>query len=106
MRTPIAATCHEAFCCADCGHDTKAMGERYMVAHWLWESVMWGRPATMLCIGCLEDRFGRRLYPDDFIDCPLNHGGVMRQSLRLRSRLGNVALTPKSAEIVGLSHGR
>ena len=43
----------------------------------------------MLCIGCLERRFGRILYAEDFIDCPLNANetGYWQQSLRLRSRL-------------------
>lgn len=75
--------------CHDCGHDTEVMGELYMVHHWIWEWSTGGEHANMLCIGCLEKRFGRILSSRDFIDCPLNNNedNYWTQSLRLRSRL-------------------
>ena len=78
------------FCCQDCGHDTKLIRERYMVRESIWESAIWERgPATMLCVGCLEARLGRRLGHEDFINCPLNYGDGMieRHSQRLIHRL-------------------
>jgi hypothetical protein len=40
----------------------------------------------MLCIGCLEERLGRRLNANDFTDAPVNHGFTW-QSERLQNRL-------------------
>lgn len=75
--------------CQDCGHDTRQMGELYMVHPDLWSQVLqdtgW---ANMLCVGCLESRLGRRLCRDDFPEfIPLNYYSPFRQSLRLRQRL-------------------
>lgn len=75
--------------CQDCGHDTYMMGELYMLQFYLWEKATETRYAQMLCIGCVEERLGRRLERSDFINCPLNFElrYTKRQSLRLRSRL-------------------
>lgn len=78
----------ERFMCDECGHDTRAMDELYMVHHKLWEAMADG--AHMLCVGCLEGRMGRSLNPDDFLPCPLN-SGMAPQSLRLRRALGGAA---------------
>ena len=92
--------------CADCGVDTWALGEMYMVRHDLWKWAVGDRylvydydgrlkdktgPGTvMLCIGCLEHRIGRELEPDDFTDAPINWcpmAGNGHQSNRLKDRL-------------------
>ncbi len=72
--------CHQ---CEDCGHDTRRMGEYYMVQHAVWDEAISSRWADMLCIGCLEDRIGRRLTAAVFLECPLNVRDQKR-SLRLR----------------------
>jgi len=83
-------TQNEVRMCQDCGHDTYMMGELYMLQFYLWDDMLertgW---AHMLCIGCVEERLGRRLERSDFINCPLNFElrYTKRQSLRLRSRL-------------------
>lgn len=56
--------------CEDCGVNTFDIDEYYMVKDEIWFSVcddVYG----MLCIGCLEERLGRRLTPTDFMDCKL-----------------------------------
>jgi hypothetical protein len=81
--------------CVDCKVDTGAggNGEFYMVKNAVWQAA--GMDPTdcpenyrrfYLCIGCLEERLGRRLTPEDFLDCPLNHRPS--QSARLNDRLG------------------
>jgi hypothetical protein len=69
--------------CVDCRVDTIGVREFYRVH----DSV---RPLAelggCLCIGCLEERIGRRLTPADFTDAPINRFGG--SSARLRSRLG------------------
>jgi hypothetical protein len=67
--------------CDDCGIDTtpctgkrgcrhKGKWEWYMVWPELWEQA---GSARYLCIGCLEQRLGRRLFAEDFNpDLPVN----------------------------------
>jgi hypothetical protein len=69
--------------CVDCGVDTLDAGEYYAVSEAVWPLDPLG---GMLCIGCLEDRIGRRLTPVDFTDAPIN--SARGSSARLRSRLG------------------
>jgi len=38
-----------------------------------------------LCIGCLEERLGRHLTADDFMDVPLNDLSIPNTSSRLRA---------------------
>jgi hypothetical protein len=75
--------------CVACGVDTTAIGEYYMVADAIWET--YGPADGCLCIGCLEDRMGRRLRPGDFQNAPVN-GECERHSDRLRDRLGVTTL--------------
>jgi hypothetical protein len=79
--------------CRDCGLDTFAAAEYYMVHHDLWAEYVGprdGSGACFLCIACLEDRMDRRLTADDFLPCPLNDDPYMGpRSPRLQSRLGN-----------------
>ena len=76
---------NERHACHDCGHDTDALGEYYMLNDELWSDAIAGDYAHMLCIGCLEARFGRRLAPMDFNGAPVN--APYGKSLRLRSRM-------------------
>lgn len=72
---------HKPSSCADCGIDTappigqgrdRKIGrwEHYMVHDHIWKE--FGVGDGFLCIGCLEDRLGRKLTPLDFIDLPIN----------------------------------
>jgi hypothetical protein len=74
--------------CADCGVNTLAIGEWYIVKDEVWKAA--GRLGDLtdsffLCIGCLELRLERRLMPDDFTDAPVND--PTGSSRRLRDRL-------------------
>jgi hypothetical protein len=81
--------------CFECGVDTIAIGEWYMVRDNVWlAAVPWdarrargrrARGSTFLCIGCLEARLGRRLAPGDFMYLPINEPAGA--SPRLRERL-------------------
>jgi hypothetical protein len=69
--------------CVDCSVDTINAGEYYAVRDDVWPLDPRG---GMLCIGCLEERIGRRLTPADFTDAPINR--VRGNSAPLRARLG------------------
>lgn len=72
--------------CKWCGIDTFDTSEMYMVTDEIWRR--YGPPTNgLLCIGCIEDRMGRQLQPDDFKDVPLNTDDRFRRSDRLRDRL-------------------
>jgi hypothetical protein len=81
--------------CADCGVGTFTLGEYYMVKDEVWELAWVGRRKPCqhldgqetLCIGCLESRIGRRLWPCDFTDAPVNDLDNGDKSDRLRNRL-------------------
>jgi len=66
--------------CVDCGLDTIAEGEWYMVHDQVWQQA-WGSleftgpGQQILCIGCLQNRIGRRLTSADFTDAPVNDHG-------------------------------
>jgi hypothetical protein len=83
--------------CLDCRTDTNDEG--YMVHNVLWLQAvehyeeMRRDKTVVLCIGCLENRIGRRLTPDDFTVCPLNQVDYYRfkKSNRLISRLKGMA---------------
>lgn len=76
MRTRLCECCDEVqsveFDCHDCKQDTITLGEFYIVVNSVWQAAK-AHEDWMLCIGCLEERLGRKLVPDDFLDCPLNH---------------------------------
>jgi hypothetical protein len=63
----------ELFWCLDCPLNTKELLEYYNVHDNIWNSVASPNDG-MLCIGCLENRLGRRLSRNDFSDAPINHG--------------------------------
>ena len=75
--------------CQDCGHDTNAMHEYYMVHDNVWcTAVTPEQHAHMLCIGCLEARLDRHLKAEDFMNIRLNYErGWQRRSLLLQHRL-------------------
>ena len=75
--------------CVWCGVHTSEIGEWYMVHDEIWDRH--GPVRGCLCIGCLEDRVGRRLRPEDFTDAPINGDRGCHQSERLRDRLGITA---------------
>lgn len=77
--------------CLDCGANTAAIGEYYMVKDSVWTQAA-EMDAGMLCIGCLEERLGRQLEPDDFLDIPLNHEPSC--SARLRARVLGIEEAP------------
>lgn len=76
------------FNCADCGINTWEIHEYYMVIDKVWK--VHGVDMGMLCIGCLEDRMGRRLVPWDFAQVPVNWNLPHQcHSERLLTRLGD-----------------
>ena len=83
-----------AFFCVDCGVDTGAIDEYYIVNDRVWYQA-WpdytqnGYPGDgMLCIGCLERRLGRTLASGDFEHLPINN--ELHGSSRLRDRLTRI----------------
>ncbi|QFG12256.1 Hypothetical Protein OBI_RACECAR_152 [Arthrobacter phage Racecar] len=74
------------FECMDCPVNTHYIHEYYMVQFDLWYSVV-PSGEGMLCIGCLEDRLGRELTTEDFIEAPVNYG-IFGMSDRFRARAG------------------
>ena len=85
--------------CIDCQFDVSTLtpgpGERYMVTDEIWKLAVPDDPFDpnaeedkwVLCIGCLEDRIGRRLKSTDFTDAPINDPKPGYHSERLLSRL-------------------
>jgi hypothetical protein len=74
------------FLCLDCYVDTGKIHEHYFIETILWLSVV-GSKTGMLCIGCLENRLGRRLVPSDFPPVTINNPKLTSMSLRLLSRV-------------------
>jgi hypothetical protein len=70
--------------CVDCNANTAAIGEYYMVWPDVWAKSGLASDDGMLCIGCLEQRLGRRLAMHDFTAAPVNFEHV---GSRLRERL-------------------
>ena len=73
--------------CLDCGVDTLASLEYYMVHDKVWPLGKLDGDG-LLCIGCLEQRIGRQVTRDDFTAVPINCGPW---SARLTDRLGGQA---------------
>ena len=61
----------ENFICLDCGVNTDEISEYYMLTGEVWKQAV-PDLAGMLCISCVELRLGRQLWPEDFMDAPLN----------------------------------
>lgn len=75
----------------DCGVDTDALDEYYVLHNDLWAHV---HPDIdgHLCVGCVECRIGRKLTAADFADAHINTTDKLRRSPRLRDRLGSERL--------------
>ena len=71
------------FKCRDCDNDYDEYS--YMVHDHVWKAGGLPEYGGMLCVGCLEERIGRRLCRDDFKNASLN--GLTDQSLRLQDRM-------------------
>ena len=70
--------------CARCGAGTRA--EYCSLDDGVWREA--ARPGErFLCLGCVEDRLGRRLAPGDFDDAPVNRWPSMGRGERRRSPL-------------------
>jgi hypothetical protein len=76
--------------CLDCGVDTDAINEYYMVLDSIWEQATNGLEGH-LCIECLERRLGRALYPSDFSTRNINTDPSTPRSTRLATRLAKAA---------------
>lgn len=65
----------ENFICLDCGINTADIGEYYMLTSAVWQEAApdEGDLGGMLCVNCVELRLGRQLWPEDFMDAPLNY---------------------------------
>jgi hypothetical protein len=85
----LAATEQWEHDCVDCGTDST--DERYMVLHDVWAAAGMC-PFGFLCIGCLEQRLGRRLRPDDFLEVLLNTDPGYQRSERLADRLSSATV--------------
>jgi hypothetical protein len=87
--------------CADCEVETRALGETYMVHHWLWFQATGQATVTtpngnqtfrrdqmyFLCVTCLEARLGRILTSADFTNCGLNRANRFYRSDLLMERM-------------------
>jgi hypothetical protein len=73
--------------CLDCKVDTGKIGEHYFINTSTWLSIV-GSKIGMLCIGCLENRLGRKLNRADFPDVYINSLKDGAKSIRLANRLG------------------
>lgn len=74
--------------CLDCGIDTDAIDEYYMLRDEVWREA---NPDINghLCIGCVEQRLARTLSAPDFSDRRVNTSTTIRRSARLIDRLGS-----------------
>jgi len=72
--------------CIDCGVDTDAINEQYMIHDELWRTA---NPAEtgMLCVACCERRLGRRLQRADFRPYALSAFDEITISEALRDRI-------------------
>jgi hypothetical protein len=74
--------------CDGCGRDTVTPPfEWYTVKDHIWAETGLGTHDAVLCVGCLEQRLGRQLHPEDFADVPTNKPSV-HNSERLLHRKG------------------
>lgn len=85
--------------CVDCKVNCLEINEYYMVTDACWKRAGMTQHGGMLCIGCLEERLGKRLQPRNFSECALNWRNVFipdTVSQRLLGRyLGSNPFTSK-----------
>lgn len=78
----------DQFKCIDCDVDTMNIDEYYMLKDKAWLSIV-PEDKGVLCIGCVEDRMGRKLTQKDFSSCILNKEEYSQpRSDRLLDRMG------------------
>lgn len=77
--------------CLDCGIDTDALCEYYMIHDEIWEQIHPKNDGS-LCIACVERRLGRELVATDFTDLPINTNPQLLRSPRLADRLSGVRI--------------
>ena len=82
--------------CIDCGVDTFEIGEYYMVYDPVWRAAGMEPDGGMLCLGCLSDRLGRRLYLDDFNPLPMNRRRCTARAILHAVRTGPGPIHPAS----------
>jgi hypothetical protein len=86
--TPCDDCLEDVTPCDDDGRPIENGWEWYMVTAEVWDAANRdGHAPQYLCIGCLENRVGRRLAPDDFASVPLNQPSWIA-TRRLLDRLG------------------
>lgn len=72
--------------CDDCSVDIKRLREyHYRIKSEIWLKV--AKSSEHLCVGCLEERLGRELCPDDFTNESINRRNQFKKSARLVNRL-------------------
>ena len=86
---PKVPNSRKKWICLDCLQDTGRMNEHYFVHTDIWLSVT-KSISGMLCIGCLENRLGRKLNHLDFPEVTINNPKHGNKSLRLLERLGKL----------------
>jgi hypothetical protein len=74
--------------CLDCGINTDAIDEYYMLRNEVWAEANPGIDGQ-LCISCVERRIGRTLTAADFTGGRVNTSTTLRRSPRLIDRLGS-----------------
>lgn len=81
------------FICMGCGVNTHEINEYYMINKSTWYFVADSNPDGMLCIGCVEQKLGRKLTSKDFTTCPLNVESLQFgwRSERLMDRLNSAS---------------
>jgi hypothetical protein len=91
MEEESGTKLENTFDCKDCGVNTSKIGEYYMIHTDLWKQVNQGVDDTgMLCLGCVEERLGRKLNRRDFPAIPLNDPTreIPAAVMKLRKALG------------------
>jgi len=87
MSTPSTRQ-RRRFLCLGCKEDTGKLMEFYFIHTELWVEAT-GSKEGMLCVGCLEERIGRELTPDDFPDVTINKSQYGPKSQRLTDRMSH-----------------
>jgi hypothetical protein len=89
-RQPLPKDQRDRYTCNDCGVNVLTSGEFYMLHPEIWQGQLGLGWSDNLCIGCLEQRLGRRVGPlfgGDFCSTP-NYPWMYPPSPRLMDRYG------------------
>lgn len=84
-KKPKARINVDCWYCHDCRTDVRL--EYYMVHDTVWQEAQGRNGFFFLCIGCLENRLGRRLQSLDFTGCYINRDPNLPRTHRLTSRM-------------------